>query len=414
MAISRRGVLGLSACFALGSVLGVRLGLPSVWAARPIRPVTGKAAELVERCFSDVDRKQLWDVHVHLVGLGSDGTGCWVNPAQQSIFSPLRRLRYDVFRAASGVTDDEHADQQYLQRLLTLHRAANPAGKLVMLAFDYRVGEDGREQPEHSDFYTPNEYVLEVAASHPEVIAGASVHPYRTDAIERLTRAASGGARICKWLPNAMGIDPMSPKCDAFYDALVELGLPLITHCGEEQAVESGADQELGNPLRLRRALDRGVRVVVAHCASLGKVENLDEPGGPKLEAFDAFMRLFTDHKYEKLLFADISALVQLNRCGRPLREMLASKDLHPRLVNGSDYPLPAIDPLVSTSRLKDLGYITAEERELLNEVFVANPLLFDYAVKRTIKLADQASVHTFSPSVFETAWLFEGQSRAP
>jgi mannonate dehydratase len=384
-----------------------------LWAARPIRAVSGRAAELVERCFEGVQREKLWDTHVHLVGIGSADTGCWVNPGQQSIFAPIRRLRYDVFRAASGVTDDDQADQQYLDRLLTLHRAANPKGKLVLLAFDYRVGDDGEEAPELSDFYTPNEYVLEVAKNNSDVVACASVHPYRSDAVERLTQAAAAGARACKWLPNAMGIDPASPKCDPFYDKLAALRIPLITHGGEEQAVESGTDQELGNPLRLRRALEHGVRVVVAHCASLGHVEDLDNESAGQIEAFDAFMRLFTDRRWEKQLFADVSALIQVNRCGRPLREILISKDLHPRLVNGSDYPLPAIDPLVSTSTLVDKGYLTADERELLNAIFVANPLLFDFAVKRTIKVEYKSDMHSFSPSVFETSWLFNGESRA-
>jgi predicted TIM-barrel fold metal-dependent hydrolase len=336
-----------------------------------------------------------------------------VNPALKSVLAPVKRLRYDVFRAASGVTDDERADQQYLERLLGLHRAANPAGKLVMMAFDYRVSDSGEEDPAHSDFYTPNEYVLEVAKRNPDVVPCASVHPYRADAVDRLARAHAEGARAIKWLPNAMGIDPVAPRCDAFYAKLAQLGIPLITHCGEEQAVDSGEDQELGNPLRLRRALERGVQVVVAHCSSLGRVQNLDEPSGASIDAFDAFMRLFTDRRWEKNLFADISALIQVNRCGRPLREILLSKDLHPRLVNGSDYPLPAIDPMVSTGALLDKGYISVEERELLNAVFVANPLLFDFCVKRSVKVEYRSATHAFSPAVFETSWLFGGESRS-
>jgi uncharacterized protein len=408
MSLSRRGLLGLGACFAAGSLVGVRLGLPGVLAARPIRPVTGPAAELVERSFQGIDRSKVWDSHVHLVGTGTGDTGCWVNPQLRSVLSPIKRLRYDIFRAASGVDDDEHADKQYLDRLLMLHRAANPDGKLVLMAFDYRVAEDGSEQPKRSDFFTPNEYVLAVARANADVVACASIHPYRLDAIERLVAAAAAGARAIKWLPNAMGIDPASPRCDAFFERLAALGLPLITHCGHEQAVDSGDDQELGNPFRLRRALDQGVRVVVAHCASTGRVQNLDEGSASSIDAFDAFMRMFTDRRWQNNLFADISALVQVNRCGHPLRQMLLHQDLHRRLVNGSDYPLPAIDPLVSTATLRDKGYITAEERKQLNAIFVANPLLFDFAVKRTLKAQDKSTTSTFSPTVFETSWLFE------
>ena len=38
----------------------------------------------------------------------------------------------------------------------------------------------------------------------------------------------------------------------------------------------AGNPRRIGNPLRLRRALDAGVRVVVAHCASMGQDRDLD------------------------------------------------------------------------------------------------------------------------------------------
>ena len=50
----------------------------------------------------------------------------------------------------------------------------------------------------------------------------ASIHPYRTDALEALEQAKRDGARAVKWLPSAMGIDPASPRCDRFYRASVE------------------------------------------------------------------------------------------------------------------------------------------------------------------------------------------------
>ncbi len=37
-----------------------------------------------------------------------------------------------------------------------------------------------------------------------------------------------------------------------------------------------GTAEHFGNPLLLRRALDAGVRVVVAHCGSMGEDRDLD------------------------------------------------------------------------------------------------------------------------------------------
>jgi mannonate dehydratase len=65
-------------------------------------------------------------------------------------------------------------------------------------------------------------------------------------------------------------MDPSSPRCYPFYEAMQRLNLPLLTHGGHELAAQGGGHQDFGNPLLLRRALDLGVRAIVAHCASLG------------------------------------------------------------------------------------------------------------------------------------------------
>ncbi|MEE8124620.1 MAG: hypothetical protein V3T42_02280, partial [Nitrospirales bacterium] len=52
----------------------------------------------------------------------------------------------------------------------------------------------------------------------------------------------------------------------------------------------------------------------------------------------------------------------------------------------GSDYPLPAINIVIQTRTLESSGYITAQEREALNEIYDYNPLLFDFVLKRTVR----------------------------
>ena len=214
-----------------------------------------------------------------------------------------------------------------------------------------------------------------------------SVNPYRQDALAELERGARRGARMVKWLPNAMGIDPSDPLCDSFYQKMKELGLVLLSHGGEEKAVEAEEDQKLGNPLLLRRALDHGVKVIIAHCAGLGDNEDLDDPDRKRRSNFDLFLRLMDEPRYRELLFADMSAMTQYNRCGRPLETILQREDLHERLVNGSDYPLPAINALIRTGTLTRQGYITSQERTCLNEIYDYNPLLFDFTLKRRLKV---------------------------
>jgi len=404
-------VLGGAALGGLGLV-GLRCALPRWLRPGPVRTVdelSNAARALVDEAFADLDRAAVWDVHAHLVGLGAGGT--WVNPRMRSHLYPVERLRFDVYLAASGVTatDPERAGEQYLARLLALGRAANPDGKLVLLAFDYNCDEDGEVRRAASPFHTPNELVLRVAREHPEVLACASVHPYRPDALARLDAAAEAGAIAVKWLPNAMGIDPADARCDAFYARMIERGLVLLTHTGLEQAVHAEEAQRLGNPLRLRRPLDAGVRVVAAHCASTGVDLDLDRPEHERAEreSFDLLMRLMHEPRYEGRLFGEISALTLVNRRGRPLVELLKAEALHPRLVNGSDYPLPAIDPMISTRVLVHDGLLDAEERAPLNELFEANPLLFDLVLKRRLRVLEGGRAYRFLPIVFESARVF-------
>jgi len=366
-----------------------------------------EAAAFVERCFSGIDRSRVWDAHVHLIGLGAGGTGCRVDPEMSSHLHPIKRFQFDMYKAGAGITDPATADADYVERLLQLHRAANPSGKLVLLAFDHYVDEHGVEWPELSPLYTPNEYVLRLASEHPDLVACASVHPYRADCLERLDTVAASGAQCVKWLPNAMGIDPGSARCDPFYRRLAELRLPLITHGGKEYAMDAGLHQDLGNPLRLRRALDAGVRVVVAHCAAMGSFRDLDRDGQPQTRSFDLFLRLFTEDRYEENLFADISTLAHVHHGLGPLRELLKTPEWHPRLVYGSDYPLPALRFMVIPSKLQLGGLLEPEDRRMCNELFRTNPLLFDFAVNRSLRLVEDGKVHRFSPRVFETEWLF-------
>lgn len=400
----RRMVMGMGASVA--GLLALRAGLPHALRHGPPRAIDAAhdpdLARFVDACFADVDRSKLWDTHAHLVGRGI-GTECFISEELQSRLHPVKNFQYELYAAAAGLsTDLAIPDSAYLDRLLELHRFANPLGKLVLMSFDMHVDDEGNENRAHSEFFTPNEYVLEVAHKHGDVVACCSVHPYRRDAVARLERAIAGGARAMKWLPNAMNINLADPRCAPLYDILAREKVPLITHTGDEQAVDAREAQKLGHPELLRAPLERGVTVVAAHVATTGACG--DQEGSSCFAALRALMR---EPAYEARLFADISACTQFNRAGPHLASILADADLHARLVNGSDYPLPAIDPLVSTRYLVGEGLLSEEDRALCNRVFAHNPLLFDYVLKRRVRAIVDGKEHRFAPRVFETSWLF-------
>ncbi|HEY8554984.1 MAG TPA: hypothetical protein VIL43_10645, partial [Burkholderiales bacterium] len=169
-------------------------------------------------------------------------------------------------------------------------------------------------------------------------------------------------------------------------------------------AVHGAEARGFGNPLRLRRALDAGVRVVVAHCASVGSDVDLDAgPNGPARSSFELFARLMDEPRYHGLLYGDVSAVTQVNRSATVLQRLIERTDWHARLLNGSDYPLPGVMPLVSVRRLIDRGLLEAAAAPVLKAIRGYNPLLFDFVLKRNLRAGGKA----FAPSVFHTRDFF-------
>jgi len=383
----------LSVVLALLGMMLLGCAILAAPAAGPSRPSDARAADLspgaralINRAFDGIDPEEQLDVHVHVAGVGAGRSGCCVSPQMQSGFHPVKRLQFQVYLRAAGVRHLEQADREYVERLLERMRTGPGHGRCQILAFDRRYRRDGTVDEARTAFYVPNDYVLELAREHPDVfLPTISVHPYRSDAIEELERGARQGATMVKWLPNSMGIDPSDPLCDPFYAKMRALGLILLSHGGEEKAVDAAEDQRLGNPLLLRRALDHGVRVIVAHCAGLGDNVDLDDPRRSSVPNFELFLRLMGEERYRGLVFGEISAVLQYNRFGVSLETLLRRKDLHGRLVNGSDYPLPAINALVRTGSLVSAGFLSKEERRSLNEIYAWNPLVFDFVLKRTV-----------------------------
>jgi len=364
--------------------------------------------ELVKAAWEGLDPARVWDCHVHLVGTGDSSSGIVLNPRMSSLLNPAQYARRLFFLNAGCAYDVEggSVDRAYLRRMLGLIDGMRRGTKLLLFAFDRSYGADGKPDAERTSLYVPDAFARETAREHARVFEWvASIHPYRADCVAALEEAKRDGARAVKWLPAAMGMDPASPRCDRFYAAAARLGLPLISHAGEERAVLGNDIQEFGNPLRLRRALDAGVRVVVAHCASMGQDRDLDKgENGPFVDSFQLFSRLFEDRRYEKNLFGDISAMTQIDRAAPALATVIEREDWHPRLLNGSDYPLPGVMPIFSVAYLASLGLVQESAAPVLREIRAHNPLLFDFVLKRHLRAGGKA----LAKNVFETRPFFD------
>lgn len=344
-----------------------------------------EANELIEAAFADLPSGQAWDYHVHMLGLGTQGTGCWVNPEVRSWLHPIDKTEFNLAVNASGIDDLEKADEQYLQRLLTLARYPKQM-KLCILAMDKCYNSDGSVNEADTKFYVPNEYVVQLSQNYPDVFVPCiSVHPYRPDTIEELDKWAEQGVKMLKWMPSTQGMDASDPKCDPFYEKMKQHGMVLLTHTGKEDIMPVLKFMPLCNPLLFRRALDRGVKVIMAHCGSLGSNPDIDSNSEKVGNKIDFFFRLMAEPQYEGLLFGDIAALSEIIRSGS-IVQILQKKGLHHRLFHGSDYPLPAINATTSTELLVKLGCLKKEQSDPLSEIYHMNPLLFDFVLKRTLR----------------------------
>ncbi|MDH3702624.1 MAG: amidohydrolase [Alphaproteobacteria bacterium] len=366
----------------------------------PTKALSPEAQALVDRAFKGVRAGDLRDFHTHLIGLGSARCDTGVNPKMLTWIHPLKRIEALVYLSAAGVENEQDVDAEYLARLVALIKAMPKRGKFHLLAIDWHYDAQHRRSAEKTTFFVANECVVELA-NDPRYrglfVPVISVHPYRADAVQILERWAKKGVRYVKWLPNAQGMDAGDPAIDDYYKTMIRNNLILLTHVGEEKAVDADEDQALGNPLCFRRPLDMGVKVVMAHSGSLGKSVDIDSPGSAKREwNFELFVRLMREERYRKNLFGEISAMTQHNRLTErpkedaPLVQLLRHADLRgmleTRFVNGSDYPLPAINILVRTRTLVGMGMLTPQERTALNEIYRRNPLEYDFVVKRTLR----------------------------
>jgi mannonate dehydratase len=365
--------------------------------------------DLVQASWRGVDPSQFWDCHVHVAGVGDGNTGVWITPQMKSWFHPWQSLQRRFYLNASCTEREGSVDEDFVRRLLQYLDAFPRGAKAMLVAFDFHYDEHGARREDLSSFFIPNRYAAGLAQRFPDRLEWiCSIHPYRADALEELNWSVGQGARAVKWLPSAMGMDPASPKCDRFYQALARLNLPLLTHAGEEQAVSGASMGELNNPLRLRRPLDQGVRVIVAHCASLGENIDIDlGPNGPRLKGFDLFQRLMEEPRYQRQLFGEISAVIQTNRIEFALAALIRRVEWHPRLINGSDYPLPGVVPIISLRRFVQQRFLTDAQAQVLSEIRRYNALLFDFVLKRSLVSDGQR----FMPVVFESRRLFEPKS---
>lgn len=297
----------------------------------------------------------IWDIHAHIAGVGSQGSGNFLASAfKRSLACRLFLRRFGLPTAVMHAPD---CDQQISQFVLG-QLNASAVDRAVLLAFDAAHRKDGTRDEERTLMVTDNDFVADLASSHEKALFGASIHPYRHDAVAELERLIARGACLVKWLPGAQNIETDDPRCLPFYEVLAKHQVPLLCHTGGEHVLKAFPNT-LNDPCRLVAALERGVTVIAAHC---GVSLFLHEKS-----YFRAWRELAL--RYERF-YGDISAFGVITRIW-PLRSMLAVPQLRAKLVFGSDFP-------VAPMPLSCIGRVSP--RHALQVRRVQNP--FDQAIQ--------------------------------
>lgn len=319
------------------------------------------------------------DCHVHLVGDGSSGSGCWI-----SLRTPLRRLFARAMVRALHLPQSalRHGlDDLYLERLLQWVRDSS-LDRVVLLAQDEPYDREGRRIEGFATFHVPNRHVISLARRHPEFLPAASIHPARRDALEELEFCLAEGVRVLKLLPNCLDINCSDEQHRPFWRRMADAGMILLAHTGGESSLPV-LNRAWQDPATLRLPLECGVTVIAAHGA--GRNAFVDRHYTPGL------IRMMREHPR---LYTDNSALVSLNRFGT-LRELL-EPSVQRRVLHGSDYPIPVTPAgpwLAGLLRWRDL-------RELHK---IRNPLERDLQAKRRLGF-EEATFHRLSELLEETA----------
>ena len=273
------------------------------------------------------------DIHTHLL-----------NP-QVRFERFYDRLAIRFFAHRLGVEPERLKAEPYAAYVAALTNAVRNSRyveRACLFGVDSRRDEKGREIARDRTVCAMTDDVLQVTEEHPDLfIPFLSVNPRRPDALERLDEYIARGCRGAKCLQNYWRVDLNDERFIPYYEKLAAHRIPLIVHVGSEYSIDSDARYERIDMLDLPLAC--GVTVIAAHMG-LGRIDyklrfwrNLSR----NPEYFDEdYFGLLERLQGEPNLYADISAMLAPFRA-RALRHLSEQREIHTKILFGTDYPVP-------------------------------------------------------------------------
>ena len=266
------------------------------------------------------------DCHVHM-SVMSQANGLMSDRLSKSL--PFRFMGWRLKLDPASPAFDQELEATLLQQI----DDAPGLDAAVILAFDAVHDRDGNIDLPNTHLYAKNDYVIDLAKRQQKMLFGASIHPYRRDAVAELERCAAAGCVLLKWLPIVQNFNPADPKCEPFYEALAALKVPLLSHTGGEHSLPN-LDKSVADPALLLPALKRGVTVIMAHCGTKSAPGDTDY--------LPTFTRLAKEYEH---CYGDTSAL-SLPMRAYAYRALIDDSQLREKVIHGSDWPILPVPPI--------------------------------------------------------------------
>jgi len=301
------------------------------------------------------------DCHVHVLATTpSHGKVSGYLRMRPNVLLSRLRLGISLFGSDSKIERDVEA------RLVRTVDETPELDAAVVLAFDGVYTEDGQYSDADTHLMVTNDYAAELARRNRKLLFGASIHPYRPDAVAEVERCVAAGAVLMKWLPLVQGMDPNADRCRPFYEALAHHKLPLLCHTGGELSLPQKFPQ-LASPEILKLPLACGVTVIAAHCGTHSNPFGTDY--------LPVFLRMAKEHER---LYGDTAAL-NLPMRSYAFPKLLGDDEVRTKIVHGSDWPIPSFATL-KAGPLRAMKLLLTEGNWMRRDVLVKRAVGFDDA----------------------------------
>ena len=406
--MNRRAFLAAAGgALAAGCDLSLKEGVLN--SCRAALPPALAADSLVRSAWRGIVPADVWDVHCHLFGNGDSGAGPWFNPAMESLLRPQQYVQRLFFMNAGCVHESPgHVDASVVDRIRN-QCAMLPAGaKVVLLAFDW-ARDDARHAGARALDVLRARCVRRGGCRAGSVaIRMGGVRASECEGCARPPRLGRGPRRAGRQVA-AVGAGHR-PRIPAMRRVLLAAprAAPAVDLACRRRAggarPRRGARQPFASAPSARCRRARGRRALrLAGRGARPRPRELSPAGFQ-------FLAVHAAHGDPGVSSAACTATSRRSRraiASTCWRRSSSASDWHARLLNGSDYPLPGILPLISPDLLVTRGMLDPSAVPVLREIREHNALLFDFVLKRSLV----SNGTRLASGVFETRSFFANPS---